>query len=272
MTERRDASGTRRAYRWEELRLPEIAALLADDPVVVFPVGATEQHGGHLPEDTDTHIATALAQAVAEEADVPVLVLPALPFGCSSYHMRFAGTLSLTQDTFTAVVCDVCRSVHRHGVRNLVLLNAHGGNSAILDSITRRLSDEGIWTVAVSWWNLIRRQLAEERSSPPGGMNHACELETSIELFLRPALVRMDESVDEIVAPAVGAFGGDIVAGGTARYPTPLDLVSTSGVMGMPSAASAEKGERWFRAATGELAKLLVEYRTARRDWEGRPE
>src|SRR5690606_31041234 len=124
--------------------------------------------------------------------------------------------------------------------------------------------------VSVSWWNLIRRQLTEERTSPAGGMNHACELETSIELFLRPELVRMDRATDEIVTPAVAAFGGDIVAGGTARYPTPLDLVSKSGVMGMPSAASADKGKRWFQAAANELAQLLVDYRNAERAWEGR--
>lgn len=270
MTENKVENGrtVRGNHKWEELRLPEFNNLLGENPVAVFPIGATEQHGPHLPEDTDTHIAVELAHEAARLAGIPVLVLPPLAYGCSSYHMRFAGTLTLSQDTFIAVVSDVCRSAWRHGVRNIVLLNAHGGNTSLLDTITRRLSDEGIWTVSLSWWSMIREQIARERSSEKGGMNHACELETSIELFLRPELVCMQDAIDEVVPPTLEAFGGDIVTGGFARYPTPLDLVSHSGVMGMPTAATGEKGERWFRAAAEAIAELLRNYRTADRHWE----
>src|ERR671939_106242 len=114
---------------------PEAQAALAAADVVIVPTGSTEQHGPGMLLRTDTSIAAAVAERVANRLRPRAVVTPALPFGLSAHHMRFPGTLSLQPDTFMAVVLDVMRSLEAHGARRVFLLNGHGGNQAALGAI-----------------------------------------------------------------------------------------------------------------------------------------
>src|SRR5215216_789205 len=111
---------------WQELLRHELLAALAQNPVVIVPVGSVEQHGPHCPPDVDISIPFHLAVAVAQEVDdFPVLVAPPVSLGFTPYNMGHAGTITLRLETFIEVLCDVCRSLQANGFERIVLLNGH---------------------------------------------------------------------------------------------------------------------------------------------------
>ena len=183
--------------RWEENTSPTLAAAVARDPVVVLPVGSIEQHGNHIPVGCDANSAEAVALRAAaglEASERPVLVLPTLWYGYSPHHMAFAGTVTLRSETFLSVVQDVVDSVLAQGVRRAVILNGHGGNVSSLDVVASRLGHA--WhgkarIVAVTYFHLAAARQDEFRESEMGGMGHACEFETSLQLAIHPELVDM---------------------------------------------------------------------------------
>ncbi|HSP98994.1 MAG TPA: creatininase family protein [Candidatus Dormibacteraeota bacterium] len=179
-----------------DLTWPELAAgLRAGRDTAVVPLGATEQHGPHLPFETDTAIADALADRFC--ARVPESVrLPALPFGCSAEHDAFPGTVSLRWQTLRALLADILAALARHGFRRLVVFSAHGGNDALLreEAVALRAAGRpaqvivvhGIERLAQRW----HRASAAQGVSRAASGQHAGEFETSILLGLRPTLVR----------------------------------------------------------------------------------
>jgi creatinine amidohydrolase len=227
----------------------------ASERLVVVPVGAIEQHGPHLPLETDTLLATSVAEAIV--ARTPGTLLgPALALGCSSHHSSFAGTISLRTQTLVGIVVDLCRSLARAGL-TVVLLNAHGGNRAQLDVALTELSLEGIRAYAFTYWQLLEdvvvNELGEEAQRACG---HACALETSLMQYLHPERVRT------AAIPAGGTpptwpdphmFSRDAV-----RVVRPFDEIRPDGVIGQPSLATPELGRRLFDTAVDRGA-LIVE-------------
>jgi creatinine amidohydrolase len=229
------------------------------------PTGAIEQHGPHLPLDTDTFLCTSVATAAAERAcgGGPVLVTPAVSFGSSEHHMAFAGTVTLRTETFRQAVAEICASLARHGFRRLLVVNGHGGNTALLAAAIQQLGFEApVHAVTVDYWTLARDVIADVRDSGPGGMGHACEFETSLMLHLRPESVRRDRIVREIVAPRHSHEQFDLFekSGLSAHWKT--HELSHSGVMGAPDLATEEKGRRLFDACVEGLAALIEELRS----------
>ncbi|MEZ0360240.1 creatininase family protein [Mycobacterium sp. SA01] len=218
--------------RWDDLNSVQIAHRLSADPdtVALIPVGATEQHGPHLPVGTDTIMATAIAEAAAGEL---ALVLPAIAFGASFFHgTALPGTVAFDGDQTATAAVRVAEACADSGVRRILFVNGHVGNSAPLwlacDRFRRQHPDRRIGVM--QWWDLtpdIARRATEDAVDW-----HANAAETSLMLAIRPELVDVDAMRD--------ADDPDRTAGTVFRYP--VQQVSTNGVTGYPSRASKSYG------------------------------
>ncbi|MEL6982150.1 MAG: mycofactocin biosynthesis peptidyl-dipeptidase MftE, partial [Actinomycetota bacterium] len=189
-------------------------------------LGATEQHGPHLPLATDTIIAEAWAVGVAERIEGAVAA-PALPYGSSGEHQSFAGTLSIGGPALHHVAVELARSASP-GFTRLDFLSGHAGNDGTLREVVDQLRHEGHDAIhLVPTWST-------ERFGPIDA--HAGRVETSLLLHLRPDLVRLDEAEPGAVEP-LSELLADLVRGG-------VGAVSANGVLGDPSGSTAEEGRR----------------------------
>jgi creatinine amidohydrolase len=255
----------------EETRLAlltwrDVAELDRDRTVAVLPTAAVEQHGPHLPLDTDTYLCTRVVEDAADRAEGggPVLVAPTVAFGSSVHHMAFAGTLTLSAETFLAVVSDLCGNLVQHGFRRLLVVNGHGGNSGLVrESVQQLANREPVLAAAVDYWDLADEAASEVRESPAGGMSHACEFETSLMLHLRPESVRHELVRREIPEPRFPSELHDLLHSSAVTTGWRTDDLSSSGVLGAPDLATAEKGERLFETCVEALSQLIRELRAA---------
>ena len=161
--------------------------------------------------------------------------------------MAFAGTLTLGAGTFLAAVGELCSSLVEHGFRRLLVVNGHGGNSALAREAVQQLANRApVLAASVDYWALARETAAEVRDSPAGGMAHACEFETSLMLHLRPESVRRELVRREVPAALLGSASSS--RRGLSRPAGGPTGSAPSGVLGAPDLASAQKGERLFEA------------------------
>ena len=240
-------------YVWQHMRRDEIAEMRDRDAVVILPVGSIEQHGRHLPVDVDIFAAQTIALAAAQALtpDVPVLVAPPVWTGVSPHHMHFTGTLTLTVDTFSQVIREIVTCMWRHGFRHILLLNGHGGNDNTMKSTTLKLGAEGIEVAAATYWDLAEAELAELVEGERKKVGHACEIETSMMLYLRQELVDMSTAVKDMrVPPSRLPTGGPV-------YFWPVFEPGTTGVNGDPTLATAEKGKAFLDVITKNLAEFI---------------
>jgi creatinine amidohydrolase len=253
-------------YRYGEMTWPEIKEAAAADRVAVVPVATIEDHGLHLPVDTDLLLcASACEEAVSRAADRAVLV-PPINHGFSPHHMDFPGPITIGARTFIDYGVDVARSLVQHGFRRVLIVNGHGSNAPFVDIIARLVVVEtGALAAAVNYWSAPGvRSVAESlrESDSVGGMNHACEFETSLYLALRPDLVDMTKAKRELSHRPTKNYWTDLVAGdGPLAMMEPWSTLSNSGVMGDPTAASAEKGRLLLDAVAAGLVELIDEMR-----------
>lgn len=205
---------------------------------VLVPVGSLEQHGPHLPLDTDARIAAAVARRAAG-GDPTVLLAPPVAYGASGEHEGFPGTLSIGHEALRAVLVELGRSAGAWASR-LVFVNGHGGNLPTVPGAVALLRYEG-------------RDAAWFGCATAGGDLHAGRTETSILLALDPSLVRRDAAAAGATAP-LGALLPALRTGGVAA-------VSPNGVLGDPTGASAEEGQRLLEVMVTELRDGLTRWR-----------
>ena len=238
----------------------QISDVAAREGVALVPIGATEQHGPHLPVTTDTTIAAAFATAAAARAakEVATWVLPPLPFGFSPEHAGRPGTIALSPQTLLAITDDIGRGVAASGIRRLLFVNGHGGNPELLHVACRQLRERrGLAAFAVHVPGLaLPPELAEGVTT--GDLDaHAGHYETSVLLALDPAAVEMDAARADGLEEVGAAVGSLTRPFGTVSVPWHVDDLSRSGVIGDPTTADARWGERAFAAQAGALADIV---------------
>ncbi|MFV0414015.1 MAG: creatininase family protein [Oscillospiraceae bacterium] len=250
---------------WENLISTDIAALDKEKSLVLFPISAIEQHGPHLPVGTDTIILRALLERFVEQKSFEgwnVLVGPQFCIGKSNEHMDFAGTLTFTATTLYTMLKEICSCMAKHGFKKIILTNSHGGNTDLLNLISRDLRiDFGLEVYVFDWWFTPFWQdilATEKQSASPYGVFHACELETSLVMEIAPALVNTAAIADE-TPDAQFAGQKQLSLFGPITLGWKTKDVTESGVIGSPSYATPEKGKKFMQYAVDKLAAIVDE-------------
>lgn len=230
-----------------EMSWPEAKEYFAQNDIAILPVGSNEQHGPANPLGTDHLIAKGIAEETARRTGV--VCLQVVPFGVSSHHKQFWGTIFISPRTFKAYVKDTCLSLNYFGVKKIVVVNGHGGNLAALSELGRELREEGIFVSVFQWWPAALKLLPS--FFLPDERRHAGAEETSMNLALHPKLVNMKKAVDEELGRHILQVEG---------LTMPLSTIDEtgSGVLGKQSTASAEKGKRVFESVVTELVKHVL--------------
>jgi creatinine amidohydrolase len=251
-------------YRYEELAWPEIREAVAQNRVAVLPVGTIEQHGPHLPLVTDVLTATEMSRRAVERMPREALLMPSVCYSFNEHHLDFPGTIAVEGQTIINYVADIGKSLARHGFRKILLVNGHGSNVPFLDVAARNITNhtEAICAM-VPWWNLIPKELFGElrESEYPGGMAHACELETSVLLYLRGDLVQLEKAARDISFQRTEFFYWDLQAASPVFFQEWFSRYSRTGTVGDPTKATREKGEKFVAAVVERLVALLKEFR-----------
>jgi len=223
--------------------------------LAVLPVGATEVHGLHLPYGCDARnldYLTAAAVRSANEEGGSALMLPALPYGIDTNLMEFPYTVTLSARTLMSVVSDLIESMAHHGVRKFLMVNGHGGNASVLETVCRELSGRPIFVAMVNWWTMVSDVVEEVIETPP---DHACEFETSVCLAIEPGLVRMDLARESPTRKsrleALERYGG--------KFSRAWHHYTLNGGTGHSEKATRGKGERIVTAAVARLKEVILE-------------
>lgn len=228
----------------EDLTWPAIADLVAGGELLcLLPVGATEQHGPHLPIDTDTEIATAICRAVSARTGVPVL--PTLWVSSSQAHTTaWPGTLALPPSLVVEVVVELARWVRASGFSKLLIVNAHAGNVAPLHVAVDEIRHAGELRIGLLHWFDLTPEIAAAVTADADDW-HAHAAETALMLHLRPELVHRDQICDD----------PDRTIGRVFSYT--VAETSREGLTGSPSRATAEQGADLFERVVDALAERV---------------
>ncbi len=242
-----------------ELTWPEAERRFREVDIALLPVGALEQHGPHLPLDTDAYDALRLAQEVAAACTSPhPLVLPLIPYGVSYHHDDFAGTFSISPDTLARLVIEVGASAVRNGVTKLVIVNGHGGNSPALHFAAQVINRDFKIFTCVDTGETSDADvdaIAETHNDV-----HAGEIETSTSLALRPELVHMDRA--EAAVPRFSSHYLDFSSSRSVGWYAYTKRISPTGVMGDPTKATRDKGIRMWQAIVRNLVELVEDLKS----------
>lgn len=247
--------------RLHELTGPEIQSRVSETSIVVVPIGAIEQHGPHLPLVVDHLIADSVANAVVDQAPpaLDVWMLPTLPFSKSDEHAWSPGTMWLSRDATELVLDELAERVAAMGVRRLVFLNGHGGNSTMLNVACREARRRhGLLT-------FLTHPFPPPAYSPPSpidtgelGMGiHGGHDETSVMLHLRPDLVHLDRASRNV--PEWLIANEHVRFGGSTQFGWMSDDFGSDGHIGDPTGATAEAGARLFDQAVAHVLAALAE-------------
>ena len=210
----------------------------------IIPVGSLEQHGAHLPVSTDCLISERIATLVADE--VKCFILPVISYGISFEHLPMFN-VSLSNSTLSDVLCEVCVSLSSQGIKDIIFINGHHGNTGVLQYISQNLDAKfrtNLGIFAINYWSGMHREL-----------DHAGEVETSLVLAISPQLVRMDKA-----EPNMRKLSKSRIAYSTITIiPGSFPKVTGNGVWGDPRSASKEKGETLLKEIVGNLVHIISE-------------
>ncbi|WP_406695093.1 creatininase family protein [Singulisphaera sp. Ch08] len=239
--------------RFAEMTAPELRGLSRENTLIIAPIAACEQHSRHLPVFTDSILVAAVADAVERNLPDQVLLLPVLWMGASEHHLPFGGTLTASLSTYELMLMELLTPLLRDGFRRTMLLNGHGGNIDPLRIALRRLDvqfPQAVLTGA-AYWEIAEAEIAALCQGPRKTMGHACEIETSMIMHLRPDLVRKEQILDD-PDPNVGALHSITWARDFGRR-------TQHGAVGHPEAADADRGGKMLEAIGRKVTVVAEE-------------
>ena len=230
---------------WAELKSNEFAALDPNSTLAILPVAATEQHGPHLPVMTDTAIAQGMIETVLARLpdELRVLFLPIQTIGKSNEHLRSPGTITYSAENLIRIWCEIGEGVHRAGLRKLVIVNSHGGNTDVIGIVARELRVRLGLLVATTQWR--RYGLPPGLYSPFDATHgiHAGDIETSLMLHFRADLVDMSKA--KFFTSKAATMEQDYThlrPAGQHGFGWIAQDINRDGAVGDASAATADKG------------------------------
>jgi len=267
----------KKGYLFEELTWHEVNDAVRGAKVAVVPVGMIEDHGAHLPVDTDAKIAEAVCHAAAERIPEEVVVLPTVKYAYSPHHMDFPGTVSVPPlgmsrnwGVLVEYLSSITCSLAHQGFTKILIVNGHGSNRPLIDLAGRVtiLEYPNAQCGSISWWEIESVQEAFEKVLESSVSSHAGEVETSLYLAIDPDLVYMDRAERDLTFNASKHFWSNLISrkpGPNYRNPVHMNdfwsMDTENGVKGDPTVASKEKGVKILEAAAEELAEIIKEFR-----------
>ncbi|MDR3147732.1 MAG: creatininase family protein [Treponema sp.] len=248
----------KRSVLIEELSWPEFAARIAQDDVIILPVGSTEEHGPHAPLGTDYLIAAALAKGIGEKAKA--LVAPAIPIGNAEGLLDFPGTISIDPAVLQELVFEVCENYLRHGARRFLVVNGHGGNNAAIRQAAWDLQQRyGVFVASSEWWQVMP-VISEYQAHDHGG-----KFETSMMMAIDEDTVDLSKA-DTVqmkqLTTGISFDYGYFFKGAAVSINLPTFAIAPNGNFGDRSEeARKDIGEGMFAVYTDYGAEMVREMR-----------
>jgi len=247
-----------------KMKMQEIQKEIDKGTVVILPVGSTEEHGPHLPVDTDIAIPVYIAEKAAQNTGS--IVAPPVNYGYNEREKVFAGTVSVRTFTFYNFVFDICSSLSSQGFKKILLINGHGTNAFLIGQLTYELNRLTSSIIAsINYVDIIQDVIEKIRDSKRGESSHGAEIETSIMLYIDPENVDRENLVKDLTRKKMESkyVYWDIIRTGPVFVSfNPWNKYYTkTGVVGDATRASREKGEKFVETAVERVSEFIETFR-----------
>lgn len=242
---------------WDQMNQTEIKELI-DTGIITLVVSSLEQHALHLPTGTDRFIGEAIMQEVAKKSKRVMLALPPIPFGFSAHHMKFPGSISVTQSGLIDLLTDIIESLKINGCKDVILFNSHGGNTPSIKVAINEMGNKFNGNLfLIEYWDFLKSHIAQIRKSPMGGIGHAGEMETSLMMYLHPELVKIPAVNSYSLAKEYKGINPDMFAGNKVYLYRDFSSISNYGNVGVSEFSSPEEGKMIFDFVTDEISSYI---------------
>ena len=250
---------------YDQLTWPEVNDAVAEKRTPILAVGSVEQHGPHLPLNTDWLQAHRIVEEAARRSNGRLLVMPPMQYGYITHAMDFPGTITIHWQHLIEFCLDITKSLAYHGFKKMILVNGHGSNAPLLELVARRTNLETDAAAAsLGWWNLLKVDPEStpkwrETSFPSGA--HAEEMETSMMLYLSPNRVKKEKAGNFQPADTSKFLWSDISKGsGPVSIVGWTSAAGTNGTFGRADLGTAEKGRIIFEEGVKQLVAFVEEF------------
>jgi creatinine amidohydrolase/Fe(II)-dependent formamide hydrolase-like protein len=242
-----------------EMTWQEVRAALQSTDLLIYPLGATETYGPHLPTGLEIKVADWVGTRLGQRTNA--LVMPTLPISCSQVNDAFPGNLFVPPSVVRDYLLESCRCLTRYGIKQVFFLNVHGPNLYPIEEAVRALQAEGVRASQTDFWRFVGRRIPDLLSDDEHRTGHASEMATAMMLAIDPAAVRQDRY--SVSRPEPGLHQEYLVP--DVNLHVPWHEIAPSGHLGDPSKASAEQGRQILERAVDDLASLLAAWTASSR-------
>lgn len=240
-----------------DLTWPEVLEIRDRVEMVLLPIGSTEQHGPNLALRMDCSGAFEFARRASARMAPRLMVAPALPIGVSIHHMNFPGTITLSPETFSQVLVEMIQSLHHHGFERFMIVNGHGGNVAAMEiAAVRARSELDVPFVGACTYFSFFDDAVKQRYPTTTVNGHACEIETSVAMYLMPEIVRRADLAPGQLTELATGLRADMRRFGVS-IPYPFDEYTLNGALGDATLASVEFGRDLVESGLDNFCRFI---------------